>query len=36
VDQDAPERECSYDERDGASLGAARRYGFTVISIKRD
>ena len=36
VDHDDAQREFAYAERDSASLTAARRYGFTVVSMKRD
>lgn len=36
VHHDDAEREFAYDEADGASLGMARRYGFQVISMRRD
>lgn len=36
VQHDDAEREFAYEEPDGASLGMARRYGFQVVSIKRD
>ncbi len=36
IDHDDAQREFSYDERDGASLAAARAQGFIVVSIKRD
>jgi phosphoserine phosphatase len=36
IDHDDAQREYSYDEKDVASLVAAKRYGFTVVSMKRD
>jgi phosphoglycolate phosphatase-like HAD superfamily hydrolase len=36
VDHDDAEREFAYEEPDNFSLNAARRYGFQVVSIKRD
>ncbi len=36
VNHDDAAREARYDERDGASLAAARTYGFTVVSMRDD
>ncbi len=36
VNHDDPAREFAYAERDSASLRAARQFGFTVVSIRRD
>lgn len=36
VNHDDPDREFAYAERDNTSLNAARRQGFTVVSIRRD
>ena len=36
VNHDDERREYAYAERDGASLEAARRHGFTVVSVKND
>ena len=36
VNHDDSLREFSYAEKDGASLAAAARLGFTVVSIRRD
>jgi hypothetical protein len=36
VNHDDAAREFAYAERDGASLAAARRFGFVVVSMKED
>lgn len=36
IDHDDEVREFAYEEPDGATLAAARRYGWTVVSMKRD
>jgi phosphoserine phosphatase len=36
VNHDDAEREFSYEEKDGASLGAARAHGFQVVSMAKD
>jgi len=36
IDHDDAKREYSYDEKDMASLVAAKKYGFTVVSMQRD
>jgi hypothetical protein len=36
VDHDDANREFAYQEKDGASLAAARKNGWTVVSMKRD
>jgi hypothetical protein len=36
VNHDDGRREFAYGERDGASLAAARKYGWTVVSMKND
>ena len=36
IEHDDSKREYAYEEPDGASLEAARRYGFAVVSMKRD
>ncbi|HVH45572.1 MAG TPA: HAD family hydrolase [Labilithrix sp.] len=36
IQHDDAEREAAYGEKDGATLDAARRHGFSVVSMKRD
>lgn len=36
VDHDDGEREFAYAEKDNASLNAAKKYGWTIVSIKKD
>jgi hypothetical protein len=36
VNHDDAAREFAYEEKDGASLAAAKQFGFTVVSMKED